>query len=325
MNRNLLKKLIIGGAILLSATIPVLGEQKQAQQPVKSEKQVMFGKRDPFVPPKNLYYLLRQEGKIVESLEELTRRLEKDGFDKKQVLDSYADKRFIIHREIISMFDKSPEAKGAKGIITYDKYRKNLGLEEKLIRAPDFLKKYKEELAAAEKKYGVDKRYVVAILGIESDFGNNGGHYYAFNALASMYVTRLKEFAYSELKEYLAICNKNKKDLFDYKSSYAGALGYAQFIPSSFNSLFTGKNDDCVADPYNIEDCIHSIANYLQKSGWNAKSNSKIPAENSRNWKSIKSYNNSKFYVKAVIELATKAKWNADDLKVVSSSAGNFE
>jgi membrane-bound lytic murein transglycosylase B len=320
MTRNLLKKLVIGGAIFLSSTISVLGQQKQIQ----SEKQVLFAKRDPFVPPKNVYYLLKQEERIVTSLDELTRRLEKDGFDKKQILISYGDKRFIIHRDIINLFSKSPEAKGAKGIIIYDNYRKSLGLEDKLLRAPKFLKKHKEELTAAEIKHGVDKRYIVAILGIESDFGNNAGHYYAFNALTSLYATHLKEFAYRELKEYLVLCNKNKRNLFGYKSSYAGAIGYAQFIPSSFNSLFIDGNGDFNADPCNINDCIHSIAHYLEMSGWNAKANDKVPAENSKNWKALQRYNNSKFYVKAVIELATKTKWNASDIKVVASNIGIF-
>jgi membrane-bound lytic murein transglycosylase B len=318
MKRSLLKKLIIGGAIILSATVPAIGQQKPAGKESQLEKQVVLSQRDPFMPPKNIHYILRQEANIVKSLDELTRRLEKDGFDKKQVQDAYGDERFIVHREIIRMFDKSPEAKGAKGVITYDQYRKNLGLDDKLIRAPGFLKKYKEELAAAEKKYGVDKRYIAAILGIESDFGNNGGRYYAFNALTSLYATRKKEFAYKELKEYLAMCNKKKKDVYSYKASYAGAFSYAQFIPSSYNRLFVGKNGDFNADPYDMVDCIYSVGHYLYKSGWNAKANQKTPAVGSRNWKAIFSYNPSKLYVKTVTELATKSKWYADDLKFVS-------
>jgi membrane-bound lytic murein transglycosylase B len=323
MNRSLLKKIIIGGAIILSAA-SALGEQKQVQLMRKPEEKILSIQRDPFVPPKNLQYVLRQEAKIVKSLEELTRRLEKDRFDKKQVQAAYEDKRFIVHRNIINLFDKSPETKGAKGIITYDQYRKSLGLEDKLLRAPDFMKKYKEELATAEKKYGVDKRYVVAILGIESDFGSNGGHYYAFNALTSMYATRLKEFAYKELKEYLIICNKRKKDVYSYKASYAGAFTKAQFMPSSFNKLFVSKDGESDGDPDSMEDCIHSICNYLKANGWNAKANERVPNPDSLNWRAIFSYNRSPFYVKAVIELATKARWNANDLKAVAASAGYF-
>src|SRR4030043_1116333 len=327
MTRNLLKKLVIGGAIFLSATASIC-ELPQIQainpplvMPPPEKKYVFSVKRDPFVPPKSLQYILRQEAKIIKSLDELTRRLEKDGFDKNQVQAAYDDKRFIVHREIIRLFDGSPETKGAKGKITYEIYRKNLRLNEKIDQAPEFMTKYKEDLALTEKKFGVDKRYIVAILGVESDFGNNKGKFYAFNALASMYITRKKNFAYRELKESLVLCKNNNKGLFDYKSSYAGALGNAQFIPSSFNRLFIDGNGDLVADPLCMEDCIPSVANYLKKSGWNSKENGRIPDEKSRNWEAIKDYNDSNFYVKAVIELATKAKWSSDDL-IVASGAG---
>ena len=320
MKRSLLKKLIIGGAIILSAATAI-GEQKQVQLIRKPEEKTLSIKRDPFVPPKNIHYILSQEARIVKSLDELTRRLEKDGFNKKQVQDAYGDERFIVHREIIRYFDGSPETKGAKGIISYEKYKENLGLKEKLDRAPSFMKQYKEKLALAEKIFGVDKRYIVAILGVESDFGNNKGKFYAFNAFASMYTTRKKkDFAYRELKEYLVMCKNNNKGLFDYKSSYAGALGNAQFIPSSFNRLFIDGNGDLVADPLGMEDCIQSVANYLKKSGWDSKANGRIPYEKSRNWEAIKEYNDSIFYVKAVVELATKSKWDADDLKFVAST-----
>lgn len=120
------------------------------------------------------------------------------------------------------------------------------------------------------------------------------------------------------------MCKKNNKGLFDYTSSYAAALGPAQFIPSSFNRLFIDGNGDFVVDPFCMEDCIQSVAKYLKVGGWNSKANNKTPAEKSRNWEAIRSYNDSSFYVKAVIELATKAKWNAEDLKAVPQVIADF-
>jgi len=319
MNK-ILKRLIIGGILFLGASLPGSDEFKLPSPRTMPERQITFGKRDPFVPPKGIAYLISQDEKVIKSLDELTRRLEKDGFDKSKVQAAYADERFTVHQEIIKLFTRSPEAQGARGAITYDIYRKNLGLDDKLARAPDFLNKYKDELALAEKKFGVDKRYVVAILGVESDFGNNPGHYYAFNALVSLYTTQsMKEFAYNELKEYFLICNKKDKGVYNYKASYAGALTPAQFIPSSYNKLFISKDEGQTGDPNSIEDCIHSICNYLQKSGWNSKDNEQAPVEGSANWKAIFSYNHSSFYVKSITELATKAKWSPEDLKVVAS------
>ncbi|MBN2458731.1 lytic transglycosylase domain-containing protein, partial [Candidatus Woesearchaeota archaeon] len=86
-------------------------------------------------------------------------------------------------------------------------------------------------------------------------------------------------------------------------SSYAGAIGWAQFIPSSLNRLFIGKNMDFNADPFDMEDCIHSVAYYLNRSGWDPRREKNI-YEGSRNWKALLAYNKSSVYVKAVLELS---------------------
>jgi membrane-bound lytic murein transglycosylase B len=79
--------------------------------------------------------------------------------------------------------------------------------------------------------------------------------------------------------------------LFDFTSSYAGAIGCAQFIPASLNSYFVGRDGKIEkADPLDIVDCIYSVAYYLKVSGWDRTRNGKTPLKGSRNWKAIQPF-----------------------------------
>jgi len=269
--------------------------------------------RDPFVPP--ISKLSKEEARRVIELENLRERLSKDGFDAEKILEYYRDPLFKIEGSIINYFTGSPETPAAKEKLTYAGYRKKLGLYSKIESAPDFMYRHRYDLCQAEARYGVDKRYLAAIKGIESDFGNNMGTFKAFNALVSACLTPKKEKFYSQLKYYLRFCEKTGKSVFYYPSSYAGAIGPAQFMPSSIDALFIGKNGDFNADVMNIIDSIYSSAYYLKRNGWNPKLNNQKISEGTHNWRVLKLYNDSTFYVRAVIELANKAKWNDYDLK----------
>ena len=84
--------------------------------------------------------------------------------------------------------------------------------------------------------------------------------------------------------------------------SYAGAFGYGQFIPSSFNHYAVDYNKDGVREPYAWPDVLASIANYLRKNGYRMDSNNYD--KDGDIWKSIYAYNHSNNYVMAVLELA---------------------
>jgi membrane-bound lytic murein transglycosylase B len=303
MTGNLLKKLIIGGAIFLSATISVLGQQKQIQ----SEKQVLFAKRDSFVPPYQ-YKITPKEERIAKSLEELSIRLAKDGFDKSSILNLYADNRFKIHRGNVNYFKANPEAKAP----TYEQYKEKIGLEAKIRDGPVFFKKYQDALLGAEDKHGVEASFIAAIIGVETDYGSNPGRYRAFNAAVSLYNSSKKEFAYKQLKELLTYIKKQNMDIFDIYSSYAVCVGYGQFLPENLNKFFIGKNGDFKADFNSMEDWIYSVAYYLQKAGWNKKHNYRTPIKGATNWKAIWAYNHSGYYVRADIDLASSMKNNSE-------------
>ena len=238
--------------------------------------------------------------KIVK-IDELKTRLKSDGYDIDSLINN---ENFEFYERIERLFKKNPENETKK---TYSWYRQVLKLEDKIKKAPAFMAKHEPELKNAEQKFDVDKNFIVGILGIESGFTDKKqvGRYKAFNALVTQYVIGRKKFAVREIKELIKFTEKTKTPIFDLYSSYAGAIGYAQFIPSSLNSLFVGKEGITgKANPMDMDDCIHSIAHYLKESGWDNKQSKKTHIRKSRNWKAIFAYNHSSWYVKAVTEIA---------------------
>jgi membrane-bound lytic murein transglycosylase B len=234
-------------------------------------------------------------------------RLEADGISAETIDSIFTNEAFGFYDIVPKRFQKNPEKEADSGKKTYEWYRKHHGIDWKKRDAKAFLETYMHELNMAEKKYGVDKRYVVSILGIESDFCKHRGVYKAVNALTTLYVLvdRRKGFAYTQLKELIAYSNKTNISLYDLSSSYAGAIGCAQFIPSSLNNLFVGKDGKIEnTNPFDIVDSIYSISHYLKEFGWDKDKNDKTPVRDTKNWGAIRAYNHSDNYTMLVIEVA---------------------
>ena len=96
--------------------------------------------------------------------------------------------------------------------------------------------------------------------------------------------------------------------------SYAGAVGFGQFIPSSFNRFAVDFNEDGGRQPYELADVLAIISNYLRRNWY--KINSDNYERNWDIWKSIYAYNHADNYVMAVLELAEKIK-----IRVLSASS----
>ena len=125
-----------------------------------------------------------------------------------------------------------------------------------------------EQAAAA---YQVPAEYIVAILGVETHYGRNTGHYRALDALTTLafdYPPRQKFFR-SELEQFLVLAKENKLDPRAVTGSYAGALGAPQFMPSQYRRYAVDANTDRQRDLWNDwDDIIASVANYLHEYGW---------------------------------------------------------
>ena len=223
--------------------------------------------------------------KYYKNISSLIKYLEGKGF---QLNDLLQDSRFEIYEGIRNKFIYSAEEKSQ----TLEEYKKALGYKDKKNRISDFINNNINQLGLAEKIYEIPKYITSAIIGIESDFGENKGSFNPFNAYFSIYADNYKKkFASTQLEELLIFCEKNEIDVFSLKSSYAGAISHAQFLPYSLNRWFIGN------DLYDMDNNILSAANYL----------SHFREETGSLEGAILKYNPDKFFVRTVLDLAKDA------------------
>ena len=158
-------------------------------------------------------------------------------------------------------------------------------IEEKRIRnGKKFIKNNLNTLQRAEKEFGVPKEIITSILGIETRYGKILGNYRVIDSLTTLGFDypRRSEFFSDELIKFFLLTRENNLDIFSVKGSYAGAMGYGQFISSSYRAYAIDFDGDNSVDLFNsVDDAIGSIANYLKVHGW--KKNGKIVTESSPN------------------------------------------
>lgn len=150
------------------------------------------------------------------------------------------------------------------------KYRQFFMTQNRIDQGVLFWQAHKEALAQAEKEYGVPAKIILGIMGVETFYGSRTGTYPALDALATLafnYPERSKFFTY-ELEQFLLLAREQHFDSQHIKSSYAGALGFPQFMPSSYRQYSVDYSGDHINDLFhNADDSIGSIANYLAKKG----------------------------------------------------------
>ena len=130
-------------------------------------------------------------------------------------------------------------------------------------------------LALAEELYGVPPEIVVGVLGVETIYGQQMGTFRVIDALASLsfdFPTGRRDrsaFFRTELEEFFVMCRSEGLDPTAPKSSYAGAMGMPQFMPSSFNKYAVDLDGDGHVDlARSSADAIGSVAHYLAEFGW---------------------------------------------------------
>jgi membrane-bound lytic murein transglycosylase B len=135
----------------------------------------------------------------------------------------------------------------------------------------EFYRLYAASLLRAERKYGVPAEIIVAIIGVETRYGRNKGSWRVLDALSTLAFDYPKRSAFfrRELKEYLLMTREQGLSAAELRGSYAGAMGYGQFIPSSYRAYAVDFDGDGIIDIIdNPVDAIGSVANYFSRHGW---------------------------------------------------------
>jgi membrane-bound lytic murein transglycosylase B len=254
----------------------------------------------------------------------LTHRLSQDGFDSEFLSNLLMDARSELNPSLMTLSLESRE--------TEDLYRQFL-THDAILLSKKFLRQNLKVLRNAETRFYVEKEVIVAILLVESRFGENIGKYRLIPTLASIalmdspdhlqrnylilrekdpdlsyermegFAKRKANWAYHELKCFLNIIRYEKIDPLEVYGSYAGALGMAQFIPSSYLSYALNQKgfENWLLSK---EAAIFSIGNYLRSHGW--KKGLSIEKKRRILWH----YNRSGPYGETILQLAQKIKYH---------------
>ena len=255
----------------------------------------------------------------------LAERLVADGFDAGQIRQLYARPEVTFEARGLSLFFRHREA-----TLDYDQF----STPESIGKARGYLAHNEPAFSRVEGDYGVDREIITAIMLVESRLGTVKGRRLVLNVLSSMaaltepdvqellwsqiadfstlsradfdtWVQRRSGWAYRELKAFLAYAGREQIDPAAVNGSYAGALGYAQFMPSSVLAYARDGNGDGRIDLFDHPDAIASIANYLKAAGWHPG----IDREKAS--KVIFQYNRSSYYVDTILKVADLLKGQA--------------
>ncbi len=159
----------------------------------------------------------------------------------------------------------------AEAATPWHRYRAQFLTAERINGGVRVWNEHRETLERIAAETGVAPQYLVAITGVETFYGRNTGSYRVLDALATLgfdYPPRADYFK-RELTQLLLLAREEKVDPRSLKGSYAGAMGIAQFMPSSFRAYAADGNGDGRRDLWSWNpDVFASIANYLRVHGW---------------------------------------------------------
>ena len=272
------------------------------------------------------YLIATESGAAVESgkepLSSVQKRLIADGFDPIKI------------KRLYSRPQVSFEADGVILLFTYKEAQVDYGQftnKWSIRKAKEYIQKNEADLTRIEKAYGVDKKVITAILLVETGLGASVGTRSAFNTLSTMAAlkdplvrnklwdlipeskkisrkkfeiraTSRSKWAYDELKALLKYSAREGMDPVSIPGSFAGAVGVAQFMPTSILAYGKDGNDDGMVDMLNHADSMASIANFLKSHGWRPGQSRKKAA------KIIYHYNHSNYYVDTILKISSRLK-----------------
>ncbi|NHN39701.1 lytic murein transglycosylase B [Pseudomaricurvus alcaniphilus] len=164
---------------------------------------------------------------------------------------------------------------------TWGQYRSIFLTPTRIEKGVEFWQSRRQALARVAQQTGVPAEIIVAIIGVETLYGQYRGNYRVMDALTTLafdYPSRSAFFS-KELKQFLLLAREQGRDPLSLQGSYAGAMGYGQFMPSSYRAYAVDYDGDGLVDIWsNEEDAIASVANYFVRHGWRSGEAVAVPA-----------------------------------------------
>ena len=152
---------------------------------------------------------------------------------------------------------------------TWSRYRNRYVTSSRINNGAKFVKENFEILESVERDFGVSKFYIASIIGCETNYGSFLGTYNPLDTIFTRAFEPANSFWQKELIQLFILSKEYNLDPKTIKSSWSGALGLGQFIPSSYNYYGVDYDGDGIVDMYNSrKDGIASVANYLRENGW---------------------------------------------------------
>ncbi len=248
----------------------------------------------------------------------LQARLIRDGFDQTMIRSVYKDPKVYLDKKIIKVYFTYREAK-----LNYNQFTTRRSIK----KARTYIREHMDAFQTAEKNFGVDREIITAIILVETQLGKVMGKKSILNTFSTLaaladpnvrdtlwkeisrtrkldqkkfekWSARKSKWAYRELKAYLKYSAKEKIPPSEVNGSFAGAMGIAQFLPSSILAYAKDGNNDGRIDLFNHSDAIASIAGYLKNYGWHPGIDGK------KAYKIVYRYNRSSYYVNTVLKIA---------------------
>lgn len=191
-------------------------------------------------------------------------RAEKSGISK-TTIDETLNRVKLIPR-IIELDRNQPEF-----TLTLSQYLRNVVSKKRIKKGISKIRENWELLETISNKYNVQPRFIVALWGIETDFGRVTGGFPVIDALVTLsYDGRRSKYFSKELINALKIIDQGHISYDQMVGSWAGAMGQTQFMPSSFLNFAQDYDNDGRKDIWGTkEDALASAANYLSKLKWN--------------------------------------------------------
>lgn len=210
---------------------------------------------------------------VIEFALDLERR---HGFNANELLQQFAQVR---SNDTVLRLIKPPTSPTQR---SWERYRSRFLNEQRIERGVRFWQENQVSLIKASVLYGVPPEIIVAIIGVETEYGANTGNFRVLEALATLAFNypRRAEFFRTELEQFLLLARENGMDPLSMRGSFAGAIGIPQFMPGSQRRYAVDFDNDQKIDlASSFDDAIGSVARFLEQHGWLAEQPVAVPAQ----------------------------------------------